>query len=199
MVERYSASSPMPRLELLKRLLLLLFGFVVLYAVMVLLLRWVGLENAQRLVRDSGQWAPVLFVILCAFSLIIAPLSGSSLFIAGGAIFGKQAGFLLSLIATVLGCSVNFWISKQFGRDAVARLIGKSSLAELDQLTSRVTGNRGIVYLTLLMPLSQDIVSYAAGLTPISYSRFAIALLLSGTAIVAAYIYLGSSLLEALL
>ncbi len=199
MVERYSASSPMPRLELLKRLLLLLFGFVVLYTVMVLLLRWVGLENAQRLVRDSGQWAPVLFVILCAFSLIIAPLSGSSLFIAGGAIFGKQAGFLLSLIATVLGCSVNFWISKQFGRDAVARLIGKSSLAELDQLTSRVTGNRGIVYLTLLMPLSQDIVSYAAGLTPISYSRFAIALLLSGTAIVAAYIYLGSSLLEALL
>ncbi len=199
MVERYSASSPMPRLELLKRLLLLLFGFVVLYTVMVLLLRWVGLENAQRLMRDSGQWAPVLFVILCAFSLIIAPLSGSSLFIAGGAIFGKQAGFLLSLIATVLGCSANFWISKQFGRDAVARLIGKSSLAELDQLTSRVTGNRGIVYLTLLMPLSQDIVSYAAGLTPISYSRFAIALLLSGTAIVAAYIYLGSSLLEALL
>jgi uncharacterized membrane protein YdjX (TVP38/TMEM64 family) len=62
-----------------------------------------------------------------------------------------------------------------------------------------VTGNRGLFYLTLLMPLSQDIVSYAAGLTPISYSRFAIALILSGTVIVSAYIYLGSSLLEALL
>ncbi|MBW4466763.1 MAG: VTT domain-containing protein [Pegethrix bostrychoides GSE-TBD4-15B] len=189
----------MLRLELLKRLLLLLLGFVTLYGVMVLLLRWIGLENAQQLVRQSGHWAPVSFVILCAFSLIIAPLSGSSLFIAGGAIFGKQSGFLLSLLATVLGCSANFWISRKFGRNVVARLIGKASLAELDQLTGRVTGNRGIFYLTLLMPLSQDIVSYAAGLTPISYSRFAIALILSGTVIVAAYIYLGSSLLEVLL
>jgi uncharacterized membrane protein YdjX (TVP38/TMEM64 family) len=201
MVERYHCQSAirMLRLELLKRLLLLLLGFVTLYGVMVLLLRWIGLENAQQLVRQSGHWAPVSFVILCAFSLIIAPLSGSSLFIAGGAIFGKQSGFLLSLLATVLGCSANFWISRKFGRNVVARLIGKASLAELDQLTGRVTGNRGIFYLTLLMPLSQDIVSYAAGLTPISYSRFAIALILSGTVIVAAYIYLGSSLLEVLL
>ncbi len=201
MVERYHCQSAtrMLRLELLKRLLLLLLGFVTLYGVMVLLLRWIGLENAQQLVRQSGHWAPVSFVILCAFSLIIAPLSGSSLFIAGGAIFGKQSGFLLSLLATVLGCSANFWISRKFGRNVVARLIGKASLAELDQLTGRVTGNRGIFYLTLLMPLSQDIVSYAAGLTPISYRRFAIALILSGTVIVAAYIYLGSSLLEALL
>lgn len=189
----------MSRLELLKRLLLLLLGFITLYGAMVLLLRWIGLENAQQLVQRSGHWAPLLFILCCAFSLIIAPLSGSSLFIAGGAIFGKQMGFLLSLIATVLGCSANFWISKKFGRGAVARLIGKASLAELDQYTGRVTGNRGLFYLTLLMPLSQDIVSYAAGLTPISYSRFAIALILSGTVIVSAYIYLGSSLLEALL
>lgn len=189
----------MPRLELLKRLLLILLGFIALYAVLVLVLRSIGLENAQQLVRQSGHWAPILFVLLCALSLVVAPLSGSSLFIAGGAIFGRQIGFLLSLIATVLGCSANFWISKKFGRGAVSRLIGKASLTELDQLTGRVTGNRGILYLTLLMPLSQDIVSYAAGLTPISYGRFAIALILSGTGIVAAYIYLGSSLLEALL
>ena len=104
----------MSRLELLKRLLLLLLGFITLYGAMVLLLRWIGLENAQQLVQRSGHWAPLLFILCCAFSLIIAPLSGSSLFIAGGAIFGKQMGFLLSLIATVLGCSANFWISKKF-------------------------------------------------------------------------------------
>jgi uncharacterized membrane protein YdjX (TVP38/TMEM64 family) len=189
----------MSRLELLKRLLPLLLGFVALYGGMVLLLRWIGLENAQQMIQQSGNWAPVLFVFLCAFSLIIAPLSGSSLFVIGGALFGKQTAFLLSLMGTVIGCSANFWISKKFGRDVVVRLIGKASLAELDKFTGWVTGHRGVLYLTLLMPLSQDIVSYAAGLTPISYSRFAIALIIGGTVIVAAYIYLGSSLLEALL
>lgn len=189
----------MKRAELLKQGFLLLLGFIALYTVMVLVLRTVGLENAQQFIEESGRWAPILFVSLCFLSLIVAPLSGSSLFIIGGTLFGKDTAFFLSLLASVLGCSANFWISKQFGRPVVARLIGKSSLNELDKFTSQLTGERGIFYLTLIMPLSQDIVSYAAGLTPISYSRFVIALLLSGIMVVAAYIYLGSSLLEALL
>lgn len=178
---------------------MVLLGFAILYAVMVFLLRSVGLENAQQWIQRSGNWAPLLFVLLCACSLIIAPLSGSSLFIAGGALFGKETGYTLSLTASILGCSINFWISRKLGRGIVSHLIGQSSLTELDKLTGRLKGNRGIFYLTLMMPLSQDIVSYAAGLTPISYSRFLIALILSGIVVVAAYIYLGTSLLEVFL
>lgn len=189
----------MPRFRLLQRILLALLGFVMLYAVMVLLLRSVGLENAQQWIQRSGSWGPILFVLLCALSLIIAPLSGSSLFIAGGAVFGKETGYFLSLLASILGCSVNFWISRKLGRGVVARLIGQNSLAELDKFTGQVKGNRGVFYLTLIMPLSQDITSYAAGLTPISYSRFLIALILSGIVVIAAYIYLGTSLLEVFL
>jgi uncharacterized membrane protein YdjX (TVP38/TMEM64 family) len=175
---------------------MVLLGFAVLYAVMILLLRSVGLENAQQWIQRSGNWAPIIFVLLCAASLIVAPLSGSSLFIAGGALFGKETGYGLSLIASILGCSINFWISRKLGRSVVSHLIGQDSLKELDKFTGRLKGNRGVFYLTLIMPLSQDIVSYAAGLTRISYSRFLIALILSGTVIIAAYIYLGTSLLE---
>jgi uncharacterized membrane protein YdjX (TVP38/TMEM64 family) len=74
--------------------------------------------------------------------------------------------------------------------------MGADSLEELDKLTGNLRGHRDILYLTVIMPLSQDIVSYAAGLTSISYSRFLIALILSGVVVVAAYVYLGSSLLE---
>jgi uncharacterized membrane protein YdjX (TVP38/TMEM64 family) len=186
----------MPRFQLLQRILIILLGFTILYMVMVLLLRSVGLENAQQWVQRSGHWAPVIFVLLCAASLVVAPLSGSSLFIAGGALFGKETGYTLSLMASMLGCSINFWISRKLGRSMVSRLIGHSSLTELDRFTGQLKGNRGIFYLTLIMPLSQDIVSYAAGLTPISYSRFFIALVLSGPIVIAAYIYLGTSLLE---
>lgn len=189
----------MPRFQLLQRVFIVLLGFFILYAVMILLLRLVGLENAQQWIQRSGNWAPIVFVLLCAASLIVAPLSGSSLFIVGGALFGKDIAYGLSLLASILGCSTNFWISRKLGRSVVSHLVGQGSLKELDKFTGRLKGNRGIFYLTLIMPLSQDIVSYAAGLTPLSYSRFLIALILSGVVIIAAYIYLGTSLLEVFL
>lgn len=189
----------MSRPSLLPKILVVLLSFTLFYAVMVLLLRAIGLENAHQFIRQAGGWAPFVFVILCAVSLIIAPLSGSSMYIVGGTLFNKEQALLLSFVASMLGCSINFWISRKMGRGMVARLIGKNHLDELDQFTGRLQGNRGIVYLTLIMPLAQDMISYAAGLTPLSYSRFAIALILSTVPMVAAYIYLGSSLLEALI
>ncbi|MEM8604698.1 MAG: VTT domain-containing protein [Cyanobacteria bacterium P01_H01_bin.121] len=112
--------------------------------------------------------------------------------------FGRQTGLLLSLIASVLGCSANYWISRKLGRRVVSRLLGESSLEELDEFTQSLKGHHSIFYMMILMPLSQDIVSYAVGLTKIRYSTFLIALVSSGFAIVAAYIYLGTSLLEAI-
>lgn len=189
----------MRRTQLLKKVLPVLLSFAAVYAVMIIIFRAVGLDNAQQFIYRSGGWAPVIFVILCALSLVIAPLSGSSLFIVGGTLFGKEMGGFLSLIASVLGCSMNFWISKQFGRTLVRQLVGKKNFAALERFTRRLKGHRGLLYLTLVMPLSQDVVSYAAGLTPISYSRFLIALLVSAMVVVSAYVYLGSSLLEALI
>lgn len=183
----------------LKRILVTLLFLVILYVGMALALRAIGLENAQNSIKQAGMLAPVLFILICAFSLIIAPLSGSSIFIVGGALFGKETAFLLSWIASILGCSVNFWISRKFGRRVAARLVGKTSLVELDQFMQRLKRQREILYMILLMPLAQDIVSYAVGLTNIKYSHFLIALIISGAGIVAAYIYLGTSLLEALI
>lgn len=182
-----------------KKSLLAVLFVVSIYALMAIALRIIGLENAKNAIRKTGVWAPVLFIILCTTSLIVAPLSGSSLFVVGGALFGKGIGFILSWLASTVGCSINFWISRKFGRGVANRFIGKSNLDNLDRFAGQLKNRRSIFYMVLLMPLSQDIVSYAVGLTKISYWHFLIALILSGTAIVAAYIYLGSSLLEALI
>ena len=182
-----------------QKILLALLLMVVLYVGMAAVLKAIGLENAQNYVKQAGVWAPVLFVALSAASLIIAPLSGSSLFILGGALFGKEVAFLLSYLGTLIGCSTNFWISRKLGRKVAARFIGDAELDDLDKFTQRLGNRRGIVYITLLMPLGQDIVSYAVGLTKTRYRNFFVALAVSGAAIVAAYIYLGTGLLERML
>ena len=182
-----------------KKILFALTFIVVIYILMTVSLRFIGLEKAQTWIRNTGNWAPILFILLCTMSLILAPLSGSSLFIAGGALFGKEFAFILSFIASIIGCSINFWISKKFGRPVVCRFLGKKNLGELDKFISRLRSRRSILYITFIMPLSQDIVSYAVGLTKIKYTHFLISLSFSATAVVAGYIYIGSSLLEVLI
>lgn len=180
----------------LKKILLVIFFVIILYLIMALALQTIGLDNAQQFVRKAGVWAPVVFIALCAVSLILAPLSGSSLFVVGGTLFGKHNAFLLSYIASILGCSANFWISRKFGRRVAQRLIGKANLDELDKFINKLKSSSSILYMIIIMPLSQDIVSYAIGLTKIKYTQFLIALILSSTIVISGYVYIGSSLLE---
>ena len=183
----------------LKNILLAFFFIAIFYITMAFALQTIGLDNAQLFIKKSGIWAPIVFIALCSGSLIIAPLSGSSLFVVGGTLFGKDNAFLFSYIATLIGCSSNFWISRKLGRKVVQRFIGKSNLDELDQFINKFKSHHSIFYMIIIMPLSQDIVSYAIGLTKIKYTHFLIALILSSTIIIAAYIYIGSSLLEVLI
>ncbi len=181
-----------------KKVLLAIAVLAATYAVMVVALRAIGLDNLHQMIDQTGAWAPILFVILCAFSLIIAPLSGSSMFIVGGALFGKEKGFVLGMLGNTLGCSVNFWISRKLGRKVASRFVGDSHLEELDKFTQEIKSHHSIFYIALVMPLAQDMVSYAIGLTKVKYSHFLVSLVVSGVAIVAAYIYLGTGLLESL-
>lgn len=188
----------MPASFPIRKLLLALLVLASTYVIMALALRAIGLENAHRLIAQAGPLAPLIFIPLCAVSLIVAPLSGSSLYVLGGALFGKGYGFVLSLIATQIGCNANFWISRKFGRKVAARFIGHSHMDELDQMIQRIKSHHSIFYMAVIMPLSQDVVSYAAGLTKLRYRDFFLALAISAPVIVGAYIFLGTSLLEAL-
>ncbi|HIK55663.1 MAG TPA: TVP38/TMEM64 family protein [Synechococcales cyanobacterium M55_K2018_004] len=182
-----------------RKVLLAVLFLALVYGLMAIALRTIGLENAHHFIQRAGALAPVLFVLICSVSLIFAPISGSSVIVMGGVLFGHNVAFVLSLLGSILGCSANFWISRKLGRKVVTRLIGHNELAALDRFSYRLKSHQGIVYMILLMPIAQDIVSYAVGLTKISYWHFLIALTISGVAIVAVYTYLGSSLLEAML
>ncbi|MGB6299174.1 MAG: VTT domain-containing protein [Rivularia sp. (in: cyanobacteria)] len=180
----------------LQKILLAISFVAIFYLILALALQTIGLDNAQLLVKQTGVWAPVVFILLCAVSLIIAPLSGSSLFVVGGTLFGKHDAFLLSYVASIIGCSANFWISRKLGRKVAQRFIGKANLDELDKFINKLKSSRSILYMVIIMPFSQDIVSYAIGLTKIKYTHYLIALILSSTIVISGYVYIGSSVLE---
>lgn len=184
------------RLRKLQTLLLAGLALGLTYLLAVIVLRWVGLDAAHAWIEDTGFWAPLVFFGVCTLSLVMAPLSGSSIFVVGGALLGKPLAFGLSFAATLVGCSLNFWIARHWGRRVAERLVGKKDWSKLNRLIHQLEAHQSVVYMIPLMPLSQDVVSYAVGLTAIRYRYFLVALVLSGWLIVGAYVVLGSSLLE---
>ncbi|NJN88886.1 MAG: hypothetical protein HC881_24645 [Leptolyngbyaceae cyanobacterium SL_7_1] len=49
-----------------KKLLAALLVIIVIYLVMALALRAIGLENAQQFIRQFGGFGPIVFIVLCA-------------------------------------------------------------------------------------------------------------------------------------
>lgn len=168
-------------------------------ALLVVLSRNLGLETLQAYVHQFGLWSPVLFVVVCALSTVLAPLSAGSVFVASGILFEPGVGFWLCFVGSLLGCSINFWLSRKLGRKLALRLVGRSSLRTLDRWTKRLQHQNGLLLMILVMPLSQDLVSYAVGLTQVKFTEFLVAATISAIAIAATYAFLGSSLLAALL
>ncbi|MEN9218036.1 MAG: VTT domain-containing protein [Gloeomargarita sp. DG_2_bins_126] len=184
------------RLRLPARILGAVVVVVGFYALAVLALRWVGITPAREWLAQWGMFSWLIFIGLSAASLILAPLSGSSLYVLGGTLFGQNLAFLLSVTATLIGCSVNFWLARCWGRRLVLRLVGAAQVETLDRWFMDLQSHHSIFYMFLVMHLSQDIVSYALGLTRIDYRDFLIALSLSALTIVGFYIYLGSGVLN---
>ncbi|MEN9215959.1 MAG: VTT domain-containing protein [Gloeomargarita sp. HHBFW_bins_162] len=184
------------RITVRSRILGAVLVLVVFYGLTVLALRWVGITPAREWLAQFGMFSWLVFIGLSAGSLILAPLSGSSLYVLGGTLFGQHLAFGLSVIATVIGCSVNFWLARCWGRRLVLRLVGAGQVEMLDRWFADLQSHHSIFYMFLVMHLSQDIVSYALGLTQILYRDFVIALTLSALTIVGFYIYFGSGVLN---
>ena len=112
-----------------------------------------------------GAAAPFAYVFVVIVEVVLAPLPGALLYAPGGVIFGGFWGGLLSLMGNVVGSAIACQLMRLFGGRLADGLLRKQSLRELPE---RVADHGVWVILVLrINPLtSSDLVSYAAGLTP---------------------------------
>jgi uncharacterized membrane protein YdjX (TVP38/TMEM64 family) len=139
-----------------------------------------GTERWRETVEQAGAWAPVVYILLKALTFVAAPLSGTSLKLAAGAIFGVGAGFWYTLAGNVLGGCINFGIARWLGRPAVRRLAGAQALARIDDGTVRVGGWRALLVARFVLAPFYDLVSYAAGLSGLPFRHYVAVSVLGG-------------------
>jgi len=135
------------------------------------MLRMLNVDVARNYILSFGIWAPIVSFLLMVFQSLIAPLPAFIITFANAGLFGWIRGAVLSWSSTMAGATLCFFIAKYYGRSVAEKLTSKFALDSIDVFFKKY-GKFAILIARLLPFVSFDIVSYAAGLTSMSFWSF---------------------------
>lgn len=141
---------------------------------MAKLLGSMDIDAVKDYIRSFGPMAAVISFLLMMFQSIAAPLPAFLITFANAAIFGWVLGAILSWCSSMAGAALCFGIARLYGRSVVTKFTGNKALESVDQFFEKY-GTKSIIIARLLPFMSFDIVSYAGGLTSMSFRSFFIA------------------------
>ncbi len=135
----------------------------------------------QEFMSGVGVWAPIVFFLLQLLQVVLAPIPGNILTLAGGALFGFWKGFFISYAAISIGSVLCFLLARHAGNAVIRRLIGDARVEKYTAMLSSDSASartRMLLILIFLMPfLPDDLLCFVAGLTPVSLRSFVIIIL----------------------
>ena len=160
---------------------------------MIFMLSMINVDAIKGYILSFGVWAPVISFILMILQSIIAPLPAFIITFANSGLFGWVNGALLSWSSAMVGAVLCFFIARLLGRDVVEKLTSRFALKGIDDFFDK-HGKYAILIARLLPFISFDIVSYAAGLTSMSFWSFFIATGIGQLPATIIYSYVGGML-----
>jgi len=132
------------------------------------------LTGVREHLRSYGPWAPVATFVLIQFQAVFAPLPSFPVIYAAGFLFGTFWGGLLSWVSGLASAALCFSLARRFGRPLVERVVSPAALRRADGLFLR-HGAFAVLLARLLPFTAFDLLSYAAGLTPMGLGPFLVA------------------------
>lgn len=159
----------------------------------VFILKNVDVDMAKGYILSFGVWAPIVSFLLMVLQSLIAPIPAFILTFANAGLFGWVWGAVLSWSSAMAGAALCFYLARFLGRDFVEKLSNKAAIEKIDEFFEDY-GKYAILIARLLPFISFDIVSYAAGLTSMSFLGFFIATGIGQLPATIIYSYIGGML-----
>lgn len=130
-------------------------------------------RKLHGLIKNTGAFGPLIIIGLFILAVVINPLPSAPIALAAGFAYGNTWGTIYTVTGSVAGAFIAFTIARLIGREILHRWFG-------DKLKVGLLGSQkslmGLIFVFRLLPfISFDIVSYAAGLTDITWWRFLLA------------------------
>lgn len=139
-------------------------------------------EALRHFFSSFGVLTPIIYIAVFILGEIIPGGSSvnSVLYYIAGFIFNFELAVVFTLIADAVGVTINFLISRYFGEDILKKILSKKQFSGVESFTQTISWE--LIALFRLVPFITtfgiDIVSYAAGLSDISYIEFLLATLI---------------------
>ena len=170
-------------------LLKILFALIALWLFFWWIIPLLDTPEIRAVVARGGIIGPIAMIIYIVLSHIFAPVSGSPALFIGATVFGAYKAIFYLYIAGLISSIISFYISKKFGRNLTIKLVGRNNVHKVDEFVKSF-GTEVLILGRLFGFAIFDVISYAAGLTKISFIRFFIitAIFLIPSKIVYAYI-----------
>jgi len=122
-------------------------------------------------VKDSGPYGPIVFIVLQALQVVLAPIPGEATGILGGYLFGTLRGLIYSTIGLTIGSSLGFGLGRWLGLPFVRRFVKQETYHKFDFLTQ--AKGELIVFLFFLIPgFPKDTLCYILGVSPLPFGTF---------------------------
>lgn len=179
--------------------LALAIGAVILEHVFLEKLFWHGeLKDSQDFalwLKSFGPWAVIISIIVMIVQTIATPVPLFLVAGANGFIFGVSWGIIITMAGALLGSSIAFYLARFTARDHFAHYLTKyvphiGSMSRLNCVK--------MIFLARLVPvLPSSVVSYAAGLSKVSFAGFFLASVFGKLPEIVVYTILGHSLEKA--
>ena len=150
-------------------------------------------EELRTWIDQFGLLAPLVFVLVQALQVIVAPIPGQAVALVAGYLFGSVAGTIYSFVGVMIGSAIAFTLAKRYGRPFVENVLHEDVLARFDGFVDRV-GIPGLLVFIVIPGLPDDAVCFLSGLTKWRLRTFMVLIALGRFPAYVLTVYAGSEL-----
>ncbi|WBO86460.1 TVP38/TMEM64 family protein [Hymenobacter yonginensis] len=151
-------------------------------------------SGEQRQIADwmaqFGNWGPVVLVGLMVVQMFLFVVNVVALILVAILAYGPWWGSLLALAGVVAASTVGYGLGRALGESFVSRLLGRSTEKKVIDIVHRY-GVWAIVIARLSPALSDDAISFVAGVARMGYWKFMAATVAGVVPLIALLAYLG--------
>ena len=160
-------------------------------------------DKLEMLVKKSGIWGPVLFIIIQMVQVVLPIIPGGITCGAGVVIFGAWHGLLYNYIGIVAGSMINFYLARRYGQCFVKYFVKEETYEKyIGWLEKGKKFDKFFAFAIFFPCAPDDVLCLIAGLTRMTWKKFAAIILLGKPASIAMYslalVYAGTWIQEML-
>lgn len=125
-----------------------------------------------------GMLGPVIYALLYALQIVVAPIPGAALAYTAGYLFGPIVASIASMVGILIGSAIAFILARRLGWPLIEKFTPKSWIERWQNLSAV---NSSITWFLLMLAPTADVFYFIAGLTKLSFRRFMLIVLLGRT------------------